>query len=373
MQKGPDGDEEEPIGHRLRRGLQGQEAPHRPARLATQPRPHLGPGEKPREPGARVAAREDTQLEGGALAAPDRHRPEKAVGRDLATEVDLDGVGGLALHLDLRRVQHVGGQAQAELAMEAIGDAAGEDAGPGVDGSRAREERDAVGVRRDLVHPRARAHGRPGALGLLGQAPVELRPIHGQELLRARPRPRHVAGASAGGDEAGAPRAVEHEVLGDLGQRGRLEGDDARAVDGLTDVLVLFEDGDVEARLGAAAGGQEAGRAAPHDRDIVHAAMIAVRVCSTNFCGTGSICFAILRCERAGSPQRTFNSALASWLRPSARTPTYASGCRPARAWQFELRAQPEARAGLMWLATCPSARGMIRSWGRDDPSGRVP
>src|SRR5207302_9946286 len=40
--------EEEPIGHRLRRGLQGQEAPHRPARLATQPRPHLGPGEKPR-------------------------------------------------------------------------------------------------------------------------------------------------------------------------------------------------------------------------------------------------------------------------------------------------------------------------------------
>src|SRR5713226_1860229 len=33
--------------------------------------------------------------------------------------------------------------------------------------------------------------------------------------------------------------------------------------------------------------------------------------------GTGSICFAILRCERAGNPQRT---------------PTYASGCRPVRA-----------------------------------------
>src|SRR2546422_6113657 len=33
--------------------------------------------------------------------------------------------------------------------------------------------------------------------------------------------------------------------------------------------------------------------------------------------GTGAICFAILRCERAGNPQRT---------------PTYASGCRPARA-----------------------------------------
>src|SRR6266852_5472765 len=38
------------------------------------------------------------------------------------------------------------------------------------------------------------------------------------------------------------------------------------------------------------------------------------------------------------------------------RTPTYASGCRPARAWQFEPRAQPEARAELIWLATCPSA-----------------
>src|SRR6266487_4504822 len=38
------------------------------------------------------------------------------------------------------------------------------------------------------------------------------------------------------------------------------------------------------------------------------------------------------------------------------RTPTYASGCRPARARPFELRAQPEARAELIWLATCPSA-----------------
>src|SRR6266852_9304314 len=36
--------------------------------------------------------------------------------------------------------------------------------------------------------------------------------------------------------------------------------------------------------------------------------------------GTGSICFAILRCERAGKP---INSALASWLRLSARTATY--------------------------------------------------
>ncbi len=147
--------------------------------------------------------------------------------------MDLDDVGGIALHFDLRRVQHVGGQPQAKLAMEAIGDAAGEDASPGVDGSPAREERDTVGVRRDFVHPRARAHGRPGALRLLGQAPVELGSVHGQDLLGARPRPRHVAGASAGGDEAGAPQAVEHDVLGDLGQRGRLEGDDARAVDGL--------------------------------------------------------------------------------------------------------------------------------------------
>jgi hypothetical protein len=56
-------------------------------------------------------------------------------------------------------------------------------------------------------------------------------------------------------------------------------------VDGLTDVLMLFEDGDVEARLGAAAGGQEAGRAAPHDRDIVHAAMIGAGPCPTKFCG----------------------------------------------------------------------------------------
>src|SRR5437667_7127078 len=38
------------------------------------------------------------------------------------------------------------------------------------------------------------------------------------------------------------------------------------------------------------------------------------------------------------------------------RTATYASGCRPARAWRFEPRAQPEARAELVWLATCPSA-----------------
>jgi hypothetical protein len=60
--------------------------------------------------------------------------------------------------------------------------------------------------------------------------------------------------------------------------------------------------------------------------------------------GPGSICFArstqpsprgraaqleLPRCERAGNPQRTFYSALVSWLRPSARTPTYASGCRP--------------------------------------------
>src|SRR2546428_7126729 len=55
--------------------------------------------------------------------------------------------------------------------------------------------------------------------------------------------------------------------------------------------------------------------------------------------GTGPICFAILRCERAGNLQRTFNSSLASRRRPSARTATYASGSR------------------LVWLATCPSAR----------------
>src|SRR5213593_2560257 len=94
--------------------------------------------------------------------------------------------------------------------------------------------------------------------------------------------------------------------------------------------------------------------------------------CPPEFARTGSSCFArstqpsprgraaqleLPRCERAGNPQRTFNSALASWLRPSARTARYVSGCRPARAWQFELRAQPEARAESIWLATCPSAR----------------
>ena len=47
--------------------------------------------------------------------------------------------------------------------------------------------------------------------------------------------------------------------------------------------------------------------------------------------GTGSICFAMLRCERPGSPQRTL---------------TYASGCQAARA--------------CAWLATCPSAGGQL-------------
>src|SRR5438445_483965 len=44
------------------------------------------------------------------------------------------------------------------------------------------------------------------------------------------------------------------------------------------------------------------------------------------------------------------------------RTATYASGCRPARAWRFEPRAQPEARAELVWLATCPSASAQTDS-----------
>jgi len=57
--------------------------------------------------------------------------------------------------------------------------------------------------------------------------------------------------------------------------------------------------------------------------------------------GTGAICFAMLRCERAGKPS----------------TYTHVRLGRPtARAWQFELRALARARAELIWLATCPSA-----------------
>src|SRR5712691_2349428 len=62
---------------------------------------------------------------------------------------------------------------------------------------------------------------------------------------------------------------------------------------------------------------------------------------SVDLARTGVICFAILRCERAGNPQRT---------------PTYASGCQPARASSgsqlapgpCQRRTHPHARTGTL-------------------------
>src|SRR5882672_5424168 len=42
------------------------------------------------------------------------------------------------------------------------------------------------------------------------------------------------------------------------------------------------------------------------------------------------------------------------------RTPTYAGQSWLPRAWRFELRAQPEARAELIWLATRPRTRCLL-------------
>src|SRR5678815_389101 len=67
--------------------------------------------------------------------------------------------------------------------------------------------------------------------------------------------------------------------------------------------------------------------------------------------GTGSICFAILRCERPGSPQRALLTL--AWISVFARL---ASGCGSPIPPRLGL----PARSRLVRLATCPSARDEI-------------
>ena len=62
---------------------------------------------------------------------------------------------------------------------------------------------------------------------------------------------------------------------------------------GRANVRVFLEDHHVEAGLRAAPGGQKPGRAAPDDREIVHAAMISAGS------GTGKLCESL----RAGRDQ----------------------------------------------------------------------
>src|SRR5712691_9944208 len=142
-----------------------------------------------------------------------------------------------------------------------------------------------------------------------------------QELLR-----RKIEAHPPGAEQEGRAR-VRGELLqgnGGLRDGGRRARTAARLIHGL---------GNEAARL-KIAGADRDGRVAriaeddePHDavdeRPYSHAFSEAFMRCHSKpaecgeaSAGTGSICFAILRCERAGSPQRT---------------PTYASGCRPAR------------------------------------------
>ena len=175
--------EEHPIPGGLRRGLERQEPPDHAAGYGSQPRRGSGTREESREARAGIASRERSQLESGAVAAPDRHGPDKPIGRHVTAEVELNGFGRLRVHLDLRRVDYLRRQGESQLAVEAVGDAAGEDAGAGRYGDAARVERHVTGAHLDGVHARAGAHHGAGPPGLVGEAPIELRAVDDEDLL----------------------------------------------------------------------------------------------------------------------------------------------------------------------------------------------
>src|SRR6266852_9068950 len=58
----------------------------------------------------------------------------------------------------------------------------------------------------------------------------------------------------------------------------------------------------------------------------------------------------------ASRPGRSARTATFSVARDAQRTYRYARQSGLPRAWPFELRAKPEARAESIWLATWPSA-----------------
>src|SRR5881396_1008313 len=121
----------------------------------------------------------------------------------------------------------------------------------------------------DLENPRAREDQGAGRQRTRLQAAVERRPVDHQDRLGVG-RPRELRGGRSRAPQAGSGEASEDDVVGDLGQLRRLERDDARAVDGLTDPGVFFEDADVEAGLGQVCRREEAGGTTADDRDVQH-------------------------------------------------------------------------------------------------------
>src|SRR5437879_2961320 len=101
------------------------------------------------------------------------------------------------------------------------------------------------------------------------QAAVERRPVDYKDCLGLA-RPCELRGGRPRALQAGAGEASEDNVVGDLGQIRRLEGDDARAMRLLTDSGVFFEDADVEAGLRQVCCGEEAGGTTTDDRDVQH-------------------------------------------------------------------------------------------------------
>ncbi len=215
---------------------------------------------------ARLAHQADARVR--PAVALERDRPREASRRHVTAEVDLDARRTVERLLELGALHERARHAEAELPVEAIVRAAGEDAAARVDARAAVDvDRDARSAHVDRAHAHAAPQLGAGRAPGVGEPLVECRAIDDG---RRRALRVHGDRAAVGGDERrevrggqdGAPRQVE------LGEG--VEAEDAGAVYGKSDLAVLLEHDDIVAARRQDAGGGESRRAGADYRDITH-------------------------------------------------------------------------------------------------------
>src|SRR2546425_7897238 len=120
----------------------------------------------------------------------------------------------------------------------------------------------------DVVHPAAGADHATRLQDARGERPIEAGPVEDGDLFAGILELRD---ATARRDHEAGRWPTEHDVVRDLVQAVRLPRDDAGAVRGDAELLVLFEEEDVQALFRGAERRIEPGRPGTDHDGIVHA------------------------------------------------------------------------------------------------------